>query len=104
MLKAFRVLSLIEGLSLITLFFIAMPLKYYFNVPEAVPIVGPLHGILFMAYFIMSLSVSHTEEWSVGFWLLVLLASLIPGACFILDRKLKKDEQAKTQDSDVIPE
>lgn len=97
MLKAFRVLSFIEGLSLIALFFIAMPLKYYFNVPEAVPVVGPIHGLLFMAYFFMSLSVSHKEEWSVGFWLLVLLASLVPGACFVLDWKLKKDGQLKAE-------
>ena len=97
MLKAFRILSLIEGLSLITLFFIAMPLKYYFNVPEAVPIVGPIHGILFMAYFFFSLSVSHKEEWSVGFWLLVLLASVVPGACFVLDWKLKKGEAKKLE-------
>ena len=97
MLKAFRVLSLIEGLSLLILLCIAMPLKYHFQVYSVVPIVGPIHGILFMAYFCMSLSVSHKEEWSVGFWLLVLLASVAPGACFVLDWKLKKDGTKKEE-------
>ncbi len=101
MLKAFRVLSLVEGLSLIVLLFIAMPLKYKFQMYGVVPVVGPIHGLLFMAYFIMSLGVSHKEEWSVGFWLMVLLASLVPGACFFLDWKLKKDEQAKIENSEV---
>lgn len=100
MLKAFRVLSLIEGLSLIALLCIAVPLKYQFQVTSVVPIVGPIHGILFMAYFFLSLSVSHKEEWSVGFWLLVLLASVIPGACFILDWKLKKGAESSADASE----
>ncbi|PIE36658.1 MAG: hypothetical protein CSA54_03785 [Gammaproteobacteria bacterium] len=89
MLNTFRILSLVEGTSLVVLCFIAMPLKYQLGVQGVVPVVGMLHGLLWMAYVVMSLSVSHVEKWSVGFWLLVLLASVIPGACLLLDKKLK---------------
>jgi len=96
MLKTFRLLSLIEGCSLLLLLFVAMPAKYYFGIPEAVKIVGMIHGILFLSYLVMSLLVSHQEEWPVLFWLLVLFVSVIPFACFILDRKLvsKPDNEA----------
>ncbi len=67
MLATFRDLSLIEGLSLITLFFIAMPAKYAFGVP-----------------------VSHHYKWSLLKWLAVLLAGFIPFACFVLDRQLRR--------------
>ena len=93
MLKMFRVLSLIEGLSLITLFLIAMPAKYYFGLFDVIWPVGMTHGILWLAYVGLSLPVSHTQKWSVMFWLLVLVASVIPFACFVLDRKLKQDMQ-----------
>lgn len=44
-------LGIIEGISFILLVFIAMPLKYYFDVSQAVPIMGPIHGLLFGLYF-----------------------------------------------------
>lgn len=87
----FRKLSLIEGLSLITLLFIAMPAKYQFGIADVIWPVGMVHGVLWLAYVVLSLLVSHKQNWSVMFWLLVLFASVIPFACFFLDSKLKQD-------------
>ena len=94
MLHFFRTISLIEGLSLISLFFIAIPLRYQFGFDFVVPFTGSFHGVLFTTYFLLSLTVSHLQKWSVGFWLAVLFASVIPFACFFLDRKLKEQEMA----------
>ena len=91
MLKTFRMLSLIEGASLIALLFIAMPAKYQFGYGEAAFYAGMTHGILWMAYFTLSLMISHKQGWSVVFWTLVLGASVVPFACFFLDRKLKEE-------------
>lgn len=90
MLKFFRTLSLIEGLSLLTLLLIAMPAKYQFGYDFLWP-VGMTHGVLWLAYFMISLLVSHKQNWSVMFWLLVLLSSVTPFACFFLDAKLKRE-------------
>lgn len=90
MLKAFRALSLIEGLSLVILLFIAMPAKYHFGISGVVPIVGITHGSLWVTYVVMSLMVSHKQTWSVGFWLLALLASVVPFACLWLETRLKQ--------------
>lgn len=90
MLKFFRVLSLIEGLSLATLLLVAMPAKYQFGYDFVWP-VGMVHGILWLFYFMLSLLVSHQQKWSVLFWVLVLLASITPFACFFLDARLKPE-------------
>ena len=89
MLKAFRVLSLIEGLSLVVLLFIAMPAKYHFGISGVVPIAGVTHGGLWLTYVVMSLIVSHQQKWSVGFWLTTLLVSVVPFACIWLESRLK---------------
>lgn len=89
MLKIFRLLSIIEGLSLITLMCVALPAKYYFGYFDIVWNTGMIHGILWMIYFILSLLVSHQEKWPVTLWIITLFASVIPFACFFLERKLK---------------
>jgi integral membrane protein len=45
--------GIIEGLSTLVLFFVAMPLKYSFDMPAAVSIAGPVHGFLFLGLVLM---------------------------------------------------
>ena len=87
--KAFRLISLIEGTSLLILLFIAMPLKYHFEVTGVVPIVGITHGCLFLLYMVMSLSVSHQQQWSIIKWLGVFFAGMIPFGFMLVDRQLR---------------
>ena len=47
-----RAAGLIDGISLITLLCIAMPLKYFADIPIAVTIVGSIHGAIFSFYFL----------------------------------------------------
>lgn len=89
-LKNFRLLALIEGISLLTLLLIAMPLKYYADVKMAVPIVGMIHGLLFLSFMVFSLNISHKLNWSIMFWLLVFFSSIVPGGTFLMDLKLRK--------------
>jgi integral membrane protein len=89
MLKFFRVLSLVEGLSLITLLSIAMPARYWFGHDFVWP-VGMAHGLLWMAYVLASLVVSHLQRWSVLAWLLALVSSVVPFGFVFLDRRLKR--------------
>ena len=89
MLSFLRMLSLVEGLSLITLLLIAMPAKYYFAYVDSIWMVGMIHGVLWLCYFMVSLVISHKQNWSILFWLTTLFVSITPFACFFLDRKLK---------------
>ncbi|WP_339826759.1 DUF3817 domain-containing protein [uncultured Arenimonas sp.] len=90
MLNAFRLLSLIEGLSLITLLFVAMPARYQFGIDFVWP-VGMAHGVLWLAFVAMSLLVSHLQRWSVLAWLLALLCSVLPLGFLLLDARLRRE-------------
>ena len=90
MLKFFRLLSLVEGLSLITLLFIALPAKYQFGHDFVWP-VGMAHGVLWLAFVLASLVVSHLQRWSVLAWLLALVCSVLPFGFLLLDRRLKRE-------------
>ena len=89
-----RIAGIAEGISFLFLLFIAMPLKYLADIPEAVLITGWIHGALFILYTIALLQVWHTKRWpllrvAIGFG-----ASLIPFGTFITDKKLRKEENA----------
>ena len=40
-------IAFLEGLTLIALVCVAMPLKYWAGMPQAVSIIGPIHGVAF---------------------------------------------------------
>ena len=84
-----RLLAIAEGLSLLVLLFIAMPLKYQYDNAEIMPIVGMTHGILFMVFVACAMLVSQRKEWSDKFFMLLVLSSIVPFATFFMDRKLK---------------
>ena len=90
MLKFFRLLSLVEGLSLVTLLFIAMPAKYQFGHDFVWP-VGMAHGVLWLSYVLASLVVSHLQRWSVLAWVGALVSSVVPFGFVLLDRRLKRE-------------
>lgn len=92
MLRLFLFISILEGLSLIALLGFAVPLKYWFHQPQFVPYVGMAHGVLFLAYIVIATAASHQRQWSVPFWLLVLLCSVVPFSFILLDKKLKREQ------------
>ena len=51
--KWFLLIGKVEGYSYLVLLFIAMPLKYIFNIPEFVRPVGSVHGVLFVAFMLL---------------------------------------------------
>jgi integral membrane protein len=89
----FRVVAFVEGISYLILLFIAMPLKYYADMPMAVTITGGLHGGLFVAYVGTLAHVYFSDKWKFSQGFLAFVASLIPFATFFLDRKLSRSHQ-----------
>ncbi len=84
----FRVIAAMEGMSFLLLLFIAMPLKYFAGYPNAVLIVGWMHGILFMAYMLALLHVKLTYMWNVKKVFLAIFASVVPFGPFIFEKYL----------------
>jgi integral membrane protein len=52
--RALRNAGLLEGMSLLALLLVAMPLKYAFAYPQAVRLTGSIHGLLFL-WFLLAL-------------------------------------------------
>lgn len=92
MLKLFRMVALVEGVTTILLFFVAMPAKYLAGYPDLVPPVGWAHGMAFLAY----LPAMVFGLWGKGFglsgWLRTFLAAFIPMGTFLNDPFLKRKE------------
>ncbi len=84
-----RLVGLLEGVSLLILVFIAMPIKYTSGDPSMVKTVGPIHGVLFLLFVINTLSVGIEHKWKFQdtTWK-VLLACVIPFGTFYIDRKI----------------
>jgi integral membrane protein len=84
-----RFLAFLEGISLLILIFIAVPIKYIFHNPGITRIVGPIHGTLFLLFIFNALSVGVEQNWKfrTTTWK-VLVACLIPFGTFYIDYKI----------------
>jgi integral membrane protein len=90
-----RLLAFLEGVSLLLLVLIAVPVKYGFNNPFLVKLIGPIHGVLFLFFVYFTWQVSQALHWK--FWestWKVLLASFIPFCTFYIDHKMLRHLQA----------
>lgn len=86
-----RVAGLIDGASLLLLLCIAMPLKYWADMPLAVTIVGTAHGGIFIVYLLAVLYAQVRLQWHVKWTLLSVLAGFVPVANFVLERYFRKN-------------
>jgi integral membrane protein len=85
-----RAAGIIDGVSLLVLLCIAMPLKYWAGMPLAVTIVGTAHGGIFIVYLLAVVYAQVRLQWHVKWTLLSVLAGFVPAANFILERYFRK--------------
>lgn len=81
-----RLCGFLEGLSLLVLVFIAVPVKYFGGNPALVKSIGPVHGALFLFYLFTALRVSVEQQWKFKetTWKLI-VACFIPFGTFYVD-------------------
>lgn len=71
---------------------VAMPLKYAFDLPLAVRLVGWAHGVLFVA-FVYALAVAAADAgWPLRRVALIFLGGLLPFGPFLLDKQLRSED------------
>lgn len=85
-----RIAGLLDGISLLVLLGIAMPLKYMGGIDQAVSIAGSIHGAIFIVYALAILYAAFRVEWSFLWSIAAIAAAFIPLGNFVLDWKLKK--------------
>jgi integral membrane protein len=84
-----RIIGFLEGVSLLVLVFIGMPVKYYFGNPGLVKQLGPVHGAIFLVFLFNTLSVGIEQNWKfkTTTWKII-LACFIPFGTFYIDKKI----------------
>ncbi|MFM2362498.1 MAG: DUF3817 domain-containing protein [Sphingobacteriales bacterium] len=93
-LSRLRLVGFAEGLSWLLLLGIAMPLKYIWQQPAAVKMVGWAHGVLFMLYLLLLLLVKIEKHWPLKKWFYGIAAAFLPFGTWIFDAQLKKENRA----------
>jgi integral membrane protein len=93
-LRAYRIAAWVTGVGLLILVFVAMPLKYFFGMPELTAIVGVTHGFLYMIYIVCTLLLAERCRWKPFDALLILLAGTIPLAGFFAERRVTRRVRA----------
>lgn len=94
--KLFRAASLVEGVSWLLLLFIAMPLKYGFERPEAVAVLGRIHGALFVLFLVALARLAVDGTWRLPKLTRAFVSSLVPFGAFWLEWTLRREERAGT--------
>ncbi|WP_428024917.1 DUF3817 domain-containing protein [Arcobacter sp.] len=89
-LNRFRIISYIEGLSYLTLLFIAMPIKYIGENPYPVKVIGMTHGVLFILFMIFLFETMRKYNWENRFSLKLFVYSIVPFGSFIIEKRVKK--------------
>lgn len=93
-----RIIGILEGVSLLLLMGIAMPMKYLAGNPEPVRIVGWIHGVLFVLFMLAVLVVYFKRNWPFKKLVYAFLAAFFPFGTFIFDAQLRKEEKTAIAD------
>ena len=98
-----RIASIVEGATLLILLGIAVPLKYAASFPAVVSVMGPVHGLSFLAYMWLAINVVSGEKWKKRDAARILIGAIVPfggffNASFIQEReRLLKESFASSK-------
>jgi integral membrane protein len=83
-------LAFLDGIALLLLVFIAVPVKYLLDIPLGVKILGPLHGTLFLLLMIATVSAVSRGALRPGLAALLFVGALLPLGAFYADYRLRQ--------------
>lgn len=88
-LNIFLKIGMAEGISFLVLLFVAMPLKYFMDMPLMVKYVGWAHGLLFILYIAYLILAANEQKWKFKTMVMGFFASLLPFGPFIFENRIK---------------
>jgi integral membrane protein len=94
-LKTFRYVALAEAISFLVLLVMTV-IKHTQDAPGGVQVMGPIHGVLFLAYVAIALGVRDSAGWSPRATLGVLIGAVLPFGGIVVDRWLARTGQLET--------
>ena len=86
-----RIIGFLEGLSLLVLFFVAIPMKHFFHNPTLSKFLGPIHVAIFLVFVLNTMSLAIEQNWKfrTTTWKII-VACFIPFGTFYIDHKIFK--------------
>jgi integral membrane protein len=86
-----RIIGFLEGLSLLVLIFVAIPMKHLFHNPALSKFLGPIHGAIFLVFVLNTMSLAIEQNWKfrTTTWKII-AACFIPFGTFYIDHKIFK--------------
>ncbi len=87
MIRFFKIIAFLEVISLLCLFFFAMPLKYLFENSIYIKPIGMSYDLLFIGYIIMVIILKSEENRTIKKIGILALASVIPSETFYVGKK-----------------
>lgn len=95
--KNFLLTGKIEGYSYLVLLFVAMPLKYMFDMPSAVKITGMLHGFLFVLFMMTIAVLLSNRHFGMKQAVYAFVLSLLPFGTFFLENIINQRKSGDHQ-------
>jgi integral membrane protein len=92
--RRMRMASVVEGITLVTLLFIAVPLKHLLGFSVAVAIMGPVHGVAFVYYAWTLIQTVSGGDFRGPEIAGMIVAAFIPFGGFFNDRVLARRQAA----------
>jgi integral membrane protein len=83
-----RKIALTEAVSFLVLLGVAMPLKYFMDIPVAVKVVGWIHGALFMIFCGALWQTMIVAKWPFRRSAMIFIAAWLPFGPFVVDRRV----------------
>lgn len=81
----YRIAAFVVGWGLLLLC-VTVVAKYGFGWSTGVAVWGPIHGVLYVAYVLLTFDLAYKNRWSLLGILKVLLAGVIPVLSFVVER------------------
>ncbi len=82
--------AIAEAVSFLLLL-LAMAVKYGADEPIGVEILGPIHGVLFLAFVALAVAVAATLRWSWRRTAVVLASAVIPVTGYVVGHRLLRE-------------
>ncbi len=91
----FRLVALAEAVSYLALL-VATFVKRGLDGPDLVAVLGPIHGILFLVYLVLTLLVREEQRWTAAQTIVVLVAAAVPFGAFVVNSRMVHDPAPST--------
>ncbi len=96
MVSNFRLVAIAEAVTYLVLL-AAVVLYRVLDGPDFIGFLGPVHGIVFLVYLVLTLQIRESQGWSLGQTILVVVAAAIPFGGFVVERRMLDDTRTSSR-------